>query len=71
MNTPTLETQRLILRKFTENDYEALFLIPGTIASEKFFCFFRMCQLNFDENENFVYKKYWEMNQNYFIEETQ
>ncbi len=27
MNTPTLETDRLILRKFTENDIEALFLI--------------------------------------------
>lgn len=27
MNTPALETERLILRKFTENDIEALFLI--------------------------------------------
>lgn len=27
MNTPTLETERLILRKFSENDLEALFLI--------------------------------------------
>ena len=27
MNTPTLETERLILRKFTENDIEALLLI--------------------------------------------
>ena len=27
MNTPMLETERLILRKFTENDLEALFLI--------------------------------------------
>lgn len=27
MNTPTLETERLILRKFTEDDLEALFLI--------------------------------------------
>ena len=27
MNTPTLETERLILRKFTEEDIEALFLI--------------------------------------------
>ena len=26
-NTPTLETERLILRKFTEKDMEALFLI--------------------------------------------
>lgn len=27
MNTPTLETERLILRKFTEEDIKALFLI--------------------------------------------
>lgn len=27
MNTPALETERLILRKFTENDMESLFLI--------------------------------------------
>jgi len=27
LNTPTLETERLILRKFTENDIEALFAI--------------------------------------------
>lgn len=26
-NTPQLETERLILRKFTENDIEALYLI--------------------------------------------
>ena len=26
-NTPTLETERLILRKFTENDLEALYQI--------------------------------------------
>ena len=26
-NTPTLETERLILRKFTENDLNALFSI--------------------------------------------
>lgn len=27
MNTPTLETERLILRNFVEQDMEALFLI--------------------------------------------
>lgn len=27
MNTPTLETERFILRKFSENDLEALFKI--------------------------------------------
>lgn len=29
---------------------------------------FRMYQLNFDGNEVFVYKKYWNMYPNYFIE---
>ena len=27
MNTPAIETERLVLRKFTEDDMEALFLI--------------------------------------------
>ena len=27
MNTPTIETERLILRKFTEDDLEALYQI--------------------------------------------
>lgn len=31
--------------------------------------FFRMYQLNFDGNEGFVYKKYWNMCENHFIEE--
>lgn len=38
---------------------------------KNFSVFYRIYQLNFDENENFVYKNYWDMNQNYFIEETQ
>ncbi|NLT58674.1 MAG: GNAT family N-acetyltransferase, partial [Clostridiales bacterium] len=29
INTPALETERLILRKFTENDLEALLAIYG------------------------------------------
>lgn len=33
--------------------------------------FFRMYQLNFDGNEGFVYKKYWNMCENHFIEEFQ
>lgn len=33
MNTPTLETERLILRKFTEEDIEALFLSLKTRKS--------------------------------------
>lgn len=30
---------------------------------------FRMYQLNFDGNEDFVYKKYWNMYENHFVEE--
>lgn len=29
---------------------------------------FRMYQLNFDGNHNFVYKKYWDMFSNHFVE---
>jgi len=30
---------------------------------------FRMYQLNFDGNEDFVYKKYWNMYENHFVED--
>lgn len=30
---------------------------------------FRMYQLNFDNNDDFIYKKYWDMYENHFIEE--
>lgn len=36
MNTPTLETERLVLRKFTENDLESMFLIFGDEEVNKF-----------------------------------
>ena len=36
MNTPDLETKRLILRKFTEQDGEALFLILGDEEANTF-----------------------------------
>ena len=36
MNTPTLKTERLILRKFTEEDMEALFLILKDEKVNKF-----------------------------------
>lgn len=29
---------------------------------------FRMYQLNFDANDDFVYQAYWNMNSNHFIE---
>lgn len=36
MNTPTLKTTRLILRRFTEKDIKALFLILKDIEVNKF-----------------------------------
>ena len=36
MNTPVLETKRLILRKFTERDMEALFFILKDEEVNKF-----------------------------------
>ena len=36
MNTPTIKTDRLILRKFLENDIEALFLILKDKEVNKF-----------------------------------
>ena len=42
MNTPTLETERLILRKFTERDLEALFLILRDEEVNKFLPWYPM-----------------------------
>lgn len=36
---------------------------------KNFLVIFRMYQLNFDENHNFLYKKYWNMYSNHFVEE--
>lgn len=36
MNTPTLETKRLILRKFTDNDVEAIYIIFSDETVNKF-----------------------------------
>lgn len=36
MNTPALETERLILRRFTESDMEALFLILNDEKANRF-----------------------------------
>ena len=33
-----------------------------------FFVTFRMYQLNFDGHDDFVYKKYWDMYENHFVE---
>ena len=41
MNTPALETERLILRRFTEDDLEAVLTIFGDEAINRFFPGFR------------------------------
>ena len=56
MNTPTLETERLILRKFTEDDLEALFLILKDEEVNKFFFFFFMKDL--EETKKFYEERY-------------
>lgn len=40
MNTPTLETERLILRRFTENDLEALYQICSDVEVNRFLPWF-------------------------------
>lgn len=40
MNTPTLETERLILRKFTENDLKAMYLIYSDKEVNRFLPWF-------------------------------
>lgn len=40
MNTPTLETERLILRKFTRNDLEAIYKIYNDCEVNKFLPWF-------------------------------
>ena len=47
MNTPTLKTERLILRKFTEQDMEALFLILKDEEVNKFFIIIMIIFLNY------------------------
>ncbi len=55
-NTPTLETERLILRKFTEKDMEALFLILKDEDTNKFLPWFPMKDLR--ETELFYKERY-------------
>ncbi len=42
MNIPTLETERLILRKFMENDLEALYKIYSDKEANKFLPWFSL-----------------------------
>ena len=62
MNTPTLETKRLILRKFTENDIEALFLILKDKEVNTFLPWYPMKNLEqakkfYEERFTFTYLK--------------
>ena len=51
MNTPTIITDRLILRKFTEQDLEALFLILKDEEVNKFLPWYPM--KNIEETRKF------------------
>lgn len=56
MNTPTLETERLILRKFTEADMEALFLILKDEEVNKFLPWYPI--KNHEETRKFYEERY-------------
>ncbi|MCI8956209.1 MAG: GNAT family N-acetyltransferase [Eubacterium sp.] len=56
MNTPTLETERLILRKFTENDMEALYLILKDEEVNRFLPWYPMKDI--EETKKFYKKRY-------------
>lgn len=56
MNTPTLETERLILRKFTEKDMEALFLILKDVETNKFLPWYPVKSI--EETEKFYQERY-------------
>lgn len=56
MNTPTLETERLILRKFTENDIEAIYQIYSNEEVNKFLPWFPL--RNIEEARLFFEERY-------------
>lgn len=56
MNTPILETSRLILRKFTERDMEALFLILKDEEANKFLPWYPVKDL--EETRRFYQERY-------------
>lgn len=56
MNTPQLETERLLLRKFTENDIEALYLILTDKDVNTFLPWFPLKSI--DEARSFFQTKY-------------
>ena len=56
MNTPTLETERLILRKFTQEDMESLFLILKDEEVNKFLPWYPMN--NIEETKKFYKERF-------------
>ena len=56
MNTPTIETERLILRKFTERDLEALFLILQDEEVNKFLPWYPVKSM--EETRKFYEERY-------------
>lgn len=56
MNTPTLETERLILRKFTMQDMEALFLILQDEEVNRFLPWYPV--KNMEETKRFYEERY-------------
>lgn len=56
MNTPALETDHLILRRFTERDMEALFLILKDEETNRFLPWFPVKDIG--ETEAFYQKRY-------------
>ncbi len=56
MNTPLIETERLILRKFTEDDLEALFEIYSDVEVNRFLPWFPL--KNMEEAREFFRERY-------------
>lgn len=56
MNTPTLKTKRLILRKFTENDFNAMYKIFSDIDVNKFLPWFPLKTI--EDVKTFYIKQY-------------
>ena len=56
MNTPTLKTERLILRKFTEEDMETLFLILKDEEVNQFLPWYPV--KNMEETKKFYEERY-------------
>ena len=57
MNTPALETERLILRKFTENDLHAIYKIYSDKEVNKFLPWFPLTTM---ADAKAFYKKHFE-----------